>query len=121
MARQVQKTTDRRREDTRPDPQSGDWYSGERENEFGGEGRFRSEGGHGSHFGGEPDAPGEGAFGEGQHQDRNPNAWRGEHRRKFVEKFDRWRSERAARAAPRGPDSASDESAPRQTGRSVKK
>jgi hypothetical protein len=108
MARQDQKTSDRHREDTRPDPDSGDWYSGERENEFGGEGRFRVEGGHGSHFGGEPQR-----LGERLHQ-RGTRAWLGERRQKLMEKFDRWRSERAARAANRGPDSASDESSRRK-------
>ena len=115
MARQDQKTPDRHREDTRPDPQSGDWYSGERENEFGGKARFRAEdAAHGSHFGGEPKSLREGALG-------NTRAWLGESRRKLIEKFDRWRSERAARAAPRGPDSASDEPSKRETGRSAKK
>ena len=116
MARQDQKTSDRHREDTRPDPQSGDWYSGERENEFGGEGRFRAEGNaHGSHFGGEPKAlRDQGHLG-------NTRAWLGERRQKLIEKFDRWRSERASRAAPSGPDSASDGSTRRETGRSVKK
>jgi hypothetical protein len=91
MARQDQKTSDRHREDTRPDPNSGDWYSGERENEFGGEGRFRAEGGHGSHFGGEPDKPGRPL--------RDTRAWLGERRQKLMEKFDRWRSERTGRSA----------------------
>jgi hypothetical protein len=121
MARQDQKTTGRRRADTRPDPDSGDWYGGERGNEFGGEGRFRAEGGHGSHFGGEPDALGANAAQDAGHQDRNTNAWRGERRQKFVEKFDRWRSERAARTAERGPVSASAKSSKRETGRSAKK
>jgi hypothetical protein len=112
MARQDQKTSDRRREDTRPDPDSGDWHSGERENEFGGEGRFRAEGtAHGSHFGGEPEA-----LRDGRHS-RNTRAWLGERRQKLMEKFERWRSERAARTANRGPDSASDGS----SGRSAKK
>jgi len=117
MARQDQKAPDRRREDTRPDPDSGDWYSGERGNEFGGEGRFRAEGGHGSHFGGEPDAPGVTAG----RQDQNTNAWHGDRRQEFVEKFDRWRSERAARTANRGPVGASAGSSRRETGRSAKK
>jgi hypothetical protein len=117
MARHDQKTTDRRREETRPDPDGGDWYSDERGNEFGGEGRFRAEGGNGSHFGGEPDALGVNAG----HQDKNTNAWRGERRQKFVEKFDRWRSERAARAADGGPVSASAGSSRQETGRSAKK
>lgn len=116
MARQDQKATDRRR-GNRPDPDSGDWYSGERENEFGGEGRFRAEGGHGSHFGGEPDALRVNAG----RQDQNTNAWHGDRRQKFVEKFDRWRSERAARTANRGPVSASTGSSTRETGRSAKK
>ena len=114
MARQDHKATDRRR-DTRPAPQSGDWYGGERDNEFGGEGRFRADGGHGSHFGGEPEA-----LRDDRHP-RNTRAWLGERRQKFIEKFDRWRSERAARAANRGPDSAPDGSSTRKTGRSAKK
>ncbi len=120
MARQNQKTTDRRRE-TRPDPDSGDWYNGERESEFGGEGRFRAEGGRGSHFGGEPDALGVNEKHSAGRQDPNTNAWHGDRRQKFVEKFDRWRSERDARAANRGPDSASAGSSRRETGRSAKK
>lgn len=91
MARQ-DRNADRRR----------DTYGGERENEFGGEPRFRGEGGHGSHFGGEPE--------DLEPERRNTNAWQGERRRKFMEKFERWRRERAARAAKRGPDSASAES-----------
>ena len=59
MARQNPKPADpRRRPGDQPEAESGDWYGGERENEFGDEGRFRSGGGHGSHFGGEPDATG---------------------------------------------------------------
>ena len=76
-----------------------DTYGGERENEFGGEPRFRGEGAHGSHFGGEPEALGAGETG----QHRNTNAWLGERRRKFMEKFERWRRERAARAASKRP------------------
>lgn len=92
MARQDQKFADRHREDTRPDPDSGDWYSGERENEFGGEGRFRAEGGaHGSHFGGEPEAL------RDHRKLGNTRAWLGERRQRLIEKFDRWRSERASR------------------------
>lgn len=86
------------------------WADGERGNEYGGEGRFRTGGGYGSHFGGEPEA----AAGQGE----NRNAWRDEQRRKFVEKFDRWRSERAAHAALSGPESASTEPA---VGRSARK
>jgi hypothetical protein len=116
MARQDQKTTDGRRPDTRPDPDSGDWYTGERENEFGGEGRFRAEGrAHGSHFGGEPKAlRNDGPSG-------NTRAWLGKRRQELMDKFDRWRSERAARAADRGPDSVSDASSRRKTDRSAKK
>ena len=120
MARQDQKETDRRRP-SRPDPDSGDWYRGERGNEFGGEGRFRAEGGHGSHFGGEPDAPSVNAGHNAEHQDLNTNAWHSDRRQKFVEKFDRWRSERAARTANRGPVSASVGSSRRETGRGAKK
>jgi hypothetical protein len=116
MARQDQKASDRRRDETRPDPDRGDWYGGERGNEFGGEGRFRAEGGTGSHFGGQPDA----AVNAGRH-DRNINAWHEDRRQKFVEKFDRWRSERAARTADRGPVGASAGSPKRGTGRSAKK
>ena len=79
-----------------------DTFGGERANEFGGEPRFRGEGAHGSHFGGEPEALG--VRETGQH--RNTKTWLGERRRKFIEKFDRWRRERAALAAKRGPDSA---------------
>jgi hypothetical protein len=117
MAQQDQKTTHRRRDDNGPDPDSSDWYGGERGSEFGGEGRFRAKGGHGSHFGGEPDAPDQNAG----HQDQNADAWHGDRRQKFMEKFDRWRSERAARAANRGPVSAPDGSSRRETGRSAKK
>ena len=52
---------------------------------------------------------------------QNTNAWHGDRRQKFVEKFDRWRSERAARTANRGPVSASAGASRRETGRSVKK
>ena len=121
MARQDQKTTDPRRENTRPGPDSGDWYGSERGNEFGGEGRFRAEGGHGSHFGGEPDAPRVNAQHNAGHQDQNTNAWHGDRRQKFVEKFDRWRSERAARTADRGPVSTSAGTSRRDTDRSAKK
>jgi hypothetical protein len=69
------------------------------------------------HFGGEPDAP---CVNDGHNAGRNSNAWHGERRQKFVEKFDRWRSERAARTADRGPVSASAKSK-RGTGRSAKK
>jgi hypothetical protein len=71
-----------------------DTYGGERENEFGGE----------------PEAL------EPEH--RNTNAWHGERRRKFMEKFERWRRERAARAARHGPDSAPADS---PTGRTARK
>jgi len=115
MARQDQKTSDRHR-DTRPDPESGDWYGGERENEFGGEARFRAEGtAHGSHFGGEPEALRDGR------QPKDARAWPGERRQQLMEKFERWRSERASRAADRGPDGASDGTSSRETGRSAKK
>ncbi len=116
MARQDQKATGQRREETRSDPDSGDWYGSERGNEFGGEGRLRAQGGNGSHFGGEPDA----AATTGR-QAQNTNAWDGERRQKFVEKFDRWRSERAARTADRGPVSAAAGSFKRDTGRNAKK
>jgi hypothetical protein len=60
MARQKPKAADpRRKPGEQPETGSSDWYGGERENEFGGEGRFRAGGGHGSHFGGEPDALGD--------------------------------------------------------------
>ena len=56
MPRQNPKPADpSRTSDDQPEAGSGDWYGGERENEFGGEGRFRAGGGHGSHFGGKPD------------------------------------------------------------------
>lgn len=58
MARENSKAANpRRKSDDQPEAGSSDWYGGERENEFGGEGRFRAGGGHGSHFGGKPDAP----------------------------------------------------------------
>ena len=76
-----------------------DTYGGERENEFGGDPRFRGEGAHGSHFGGEPEALGGGETG----RHRNTKAWLGERRHKFMEKFERWRRERAARAARKRP------------------
>jgi hypothetical protein len=108
MAREHQKAADRRRvsKDAQPEPrrngdghenQSRDWYGSERENEFGGQGRFRADGGHGSHFGGDPEALGESRPEQPGAVDHNATAWSGERRRKFVEKFERWRSERAAR------------------------
>jgi hypothetical protein len=88
------------------------WFGGERGNEFGGEGRFRAEGGQGSHFGGEPDSLGE---------SDNHTAWRSERRRKFVEKFDKRRNERAAGGARDGHDGTSIASGPLGTGRKTKK
>jgi hypothetical protein len=105
MARQDQKTTDRRREE--PDAATG---TGERGNEFGGDGS-----------GPKAATAATSAANPKCGPDRNTNAWHGDRRQKFVEKFDRWRSERAARTADRGPVSASAGSSRRETGRSAKK
>lgn len=115
-------TRDQRREQEQQGSSAGwhgEGYGGgphdEDRNEFGGQGRFREEGGHGSHFGGAPQ-PQEvhgwphGAESPASHDDEDYHhwlqqqisrfyedyaAWRQERRQKFADDFDRWRSERA--------------------------